>query len=112
MACVAAQAQERRWLAQHIIRHRPVGFVANRAVFGYRRMFVSERALFFRMAAIAHHIDGCPLAQVTMRLAMAVVAIGTEHFSFFDRMMRRHRSFGKDLRMALVTGVWLLDRHW
>ena len=47
---VASQAEERRRLFQQVVRHRPMGLVADAAIFRHWRMLVSEWSLFVGMA--------------------------------------------------------------
>jgi hypothetical protein len=51
---MAAQAQERRRLAQQVVGHRAVRFVADGAILRHWRMFIREGALFVRVAFVAN----------------------------------------------------------
>ena len=110
VACVTAQAQERRWLMQQIVGNRSMRLMANRAILGHRRMFVGKRPLFFRMAAVTDHVDR-RLLQIALCLAMRIVAIRAKHLAFLDRMVRRHCVSCIDFAVALVAREWLVHGH-
>ena len=73
-------------------------------------MLVDEWALLLHMAAITDQVHR-RLLQESECLSMRVVAVAAEHLSFEDRVVRRHLGKGVDLRMALVAGVGVVDRH-
>lgn len=110
VAGVATQAQEGRRLVQQVIGHRTVRLVADSAILSHWRMLVSERALFFGVTFVAHHVDR-GLFEVVLSLPVGIMAIGAHHLSFFDRMMRRHRILRIDIWMAFVARLWFVDRH-
>ena len=84
--------------------------VANSAVLRDGRMLIRERALFIRMALIAHHVYGRFL-EIVLGLTMGIMTVRAHHLSFLDWMVRRHRIPCIDLLMALVTNFWFTDRH-
>lgn len=107
---MAPQTEEGRRLTEQIVRHRPVRIVADRTIFRHGWMLVRERALFIGMALVTHHVDR-GLLQVVLRLAMRIVAIRADHLAFLDRMVRRHRVLGIDIRVALVAHIRFVNRH-
>lgn len=42
---------------------------------------------------------------------MWVMTIRTRHLAFLDRMVRRHRALGIDIRVTLVAHIRFGDRH-
>ena len=84
--------------------------VADRTILRHWWMLVRKRSLFVSVALITHHVHG-RLFEIVLRLTMRVVAIGANHLAFLDRMVRRHRGLGIDLRMALVAGLRFVHRH-
>jgi hypothetical protein len=53
---MAAQAQERRRLAQQVVGYRAMRFVADGAILRHWRMFVSKRALLVCVTLVANHV--------------------------------------------------------
>ena len=84
--------------------------MTNRAVLRRGRVLVGKRPLFIAMTPVANLVDGW-FFQVSLRLAVTIVAIRANHLAFLDGMMRRHRVLCINLGMALVADVRLLDRH-
>ena len=84
--------------------------MANRAVLRRRRVLKGEGALFFAMTPVANLVDRW-FFQVSLRLAVTIVAIRANHFAFLDGMVRWHRVLSVNLGMASVADVWLVDRH-
>ena len=85
---MASQTQERCRLTQEIIRHRPVGIVADVAVLFDGRVLIDKWPLLVRMALVADHVDG-RLLQVFGGAAVRVMATGAFHFPLLERMVRR-----------------------
>ena len=110
MPRVAAQAQERSRLMQQIVGNRAVWIVTNAAILRHRGMLIGKWSLLLRVAPVTHHVDG-GLSQVIFRLTMCIVAVGTHHLAFLDRMVRRHRVLGVNLWMAFVADVRLVHGH-
>ena len=84
--------------------------VADRAVLLDRWMLVDEWPLLLRMAFVADQVDGLVL-EVPFRLAVRIMAVGTGHLAFPDRVVGGHQRPPPDFRMALVARLWLIDRH-
>ena len=60
--------------------------VANVAVLADRRMFEGKRPLLLRMALVTQKIDR-RLLQIPRLLTVRIMAVGTDHLAFFDRMV-------------------------
>ena len=104
VADVASQAEEGGRLYEQVIGHGAVRRMADRAVFGHRRVLIGERTLFLGVAFPAQQVERFR-PQVAFHLPVCVVAIGAEHLALLDRVMRRQRELGEDVRMALVAGA-------
>ena len=83
---VASQTEKRCWLVQQIVCHAAVRRMTNRAVLSRRRVLVCKGALLFGMTLVANLVDGC-FFQVSLCLAVTIVAIRANHLAFFDRMV-------------------------
>ena len=110
VAHVTAQAQKRRRLVQQVVGHRAVRIVAVGTVLSGRRMFPDERAFLFRMTLVAQVVQGIGL-QIPSALAMAIVTVRADHFALPDRMVGRHRNFGENIGVALITDRRFIDAH-
>ena len=110
MPRVAPEAQKSRGLMQQIVSDGPMRFMTNRAILCNGRVFVGKRTLFLRMTLVTDHVQG-RFFQVSLCLAMSVVAIGAHQLAFLDGMVRRHGGLGIDARMALVTDARFVDGH-
>ena len=110
MARVAAQAQKRRRLVQKVVGHRPVWIVTKTAVLRHRRVFPDKRPLLLRVALITEIVHRFRL-QVPLGLAVAVMAVGADHFALLDGVVRWHRRHSTYLRMAFEARGRLVDRH-
>ena len=82
---VASQAEKGRRLVQHLVGHRAVRIVAVRAVLGRRWMFIRKRPLFLGMTLEADSVDRLRL-EVSLVLSMRLMARGTGHLAFVDRV--------------------------
>ena len=83
---VASQTKECCRLPQQIVDNCSVRLMADRTVLGRGRVFVGKWALLFSMTAVANLVDRC-FSQVSMGLAVPVMAVRADHFAFLDRMM-------------------------
>lgn len=110
MSGMTTQAQESGWLPEQIVGHSAVRLVADRAVFSHRRMFVRKWPLLLSVTLVTNQVH-CRFFEIVFGLPVRIVAIRAHHLAFFDRVMRRHRSFRVYLRVALVTGLRLIYRH-
>lgn len=84
--------------------------VTDIAILGDGRMLVGKRTLFVGMAFVAGQIDSRS-RQVVLHLPVGIMAVGTDHLPFLDRMVRWHRVLCIDVGMTLVTDVRVVDRH-
>ena len=73
--------------------------MADRAVFTDGLVVLHERPAFFHMAGVAGFIHAIAFHELWTDRAVRVMAIGTPHFSFGNRMMRRTA----DLRALLLV---------
>ena len=107
---MATQAEERHGLAQQIIGHGAVRVVTIRTILRHRRVLVYKRPLLFCMALVAQSVYRI-LFEVALRLTVGVVAIGTDHLAFPDRMVGRQGGERVDRRMALVARLRFINAH-
>lgn len=77
--------------------------VTNEAVFGNRLMFVSEGTRLFGMAGKTEFVDTVGLDHFFTKPAMRIMAIGTSHSAFLDRVMRLPVGHHSDLLMTAKT---------
>ena len=101
MRCVAGVAEEWCPRLQEIFRCGAMGIVAVGAVLVHWLMAVHERPAFFHVAGVTGIDHGCALHQFRTNGAMRIVAIGTGHLAFDNRMMRRLVDLGA---LLFVTG--------
>jgi len=108
---VAAQAEIRVALGQHLSVHGTVRVVANGATFAQGFMFENERAGLFAVALrtvfvqARHGEAACGLKDI---LAVRVVTLDAIHPPFNNWMMLGQTELGLGLEMALKTGGGLL----
>ena len=108
VARVATQAQKRRRLVQKVVGDRPVWIVTITAVLCYRRVFPDKWPLLLRVALVTKIVRRFRL-QVPLCLAVAVMAVGADHFALSNRVVRRHRRHSKYLGMTFEARARLVD---
>ena len=97
---VAALAKHRLFHDQQRLVRGAVRIVAIEAAFPHRRMLVEEGSALFCMALVTLVIDGVGGDQPLGLSAMRIVAVGADHLSLTERMMRRFHQGCPDLLMA------------
>ena len=105
VAGMALQAQRRLAHRQQVRVGRPMGRVAQHAVFRHRGMLISVRPAILRMAAEAElvHVRGSQI--VATRPAMGIVAIHAANLALAQRVMIRHAKLRALGRVTLQAGV-------
>ena len=108
VADVALQAQRGLADRQQVGVWRSMGRVAAEAVFRYRRMLVSEGTAILCVAAQAKLVHVRRAQVMSRSSSVRVVAIGTTHFAFAQRVVVRHAHL-RTLR--LMTAQTSFVRH-
>ncbi len=104
--CVAAQAEIRIALDEHLPVDRAVRVVADRAPFAQGLMLEDKRAGLLAMALLAAFVlpgHGQPDSRLENIAAMRVVALHTVHVPFNDLMMIGQAECSLNVQMALET---------
>jgi hypothetical protein len=111
--CVAAQAEIRVALGQHLLIDRAVRDMADDAAFTHCLMFKHKRAGLIAMTLRAafilprHSEPACGFEDV---IAMRVMALHTVHVAFDDRMMLWQVKFCVDVKMTQKARGWIFAR--
>lgn len=79
--------------------------MAEHAILGHRRMLISEWTTILRVATEAELIGICRTQIVSTRASMWIVAVGTTHLSFAQRVMVRQAHLPAFSLVTLQTGV-------
>src|SRR4051794_35567926 len=110
---MAAEAEVRIANGKHLGVDRPMRVVAARAAFAQCGMFENKRSRLFPMALGAGFVPprhGKTAGRLHYVEAVRVMALGTIHFAFGNRMMLGQVELGVDVQMALKAGLRILPR--
>lgn len=97
---MAVLAEERRALFQKCRLHRPMGRVADRALFLNRRVLPQERPALLIVTGQARVIDGRTAQHRLRERSMRIMTIRTGHAAFQHGMVRRFQRGGALVRMT------------
>ena len=100
MRRVTTVTQERRTHLQHIFCRCPMRVMTIGAVVINRFVAVHERTAFLRVAGIASLVNAIAFHQFRSDRTVRVMAVGTGHFAFWNRVMGR---FVKERALLLVA---------